>query len=81
MVTYQTKATDENGKVKRDDRGEIIWKNVEYDIRNKTYEQLPEELKEVFNGYQLEIAVQFLLCYNNLATATKLKFWLATRTF
>ena len=57
MVTYQTKATDENGKVKRDDRGEIIWKNVEYDIRNKTYEQLPEELKEVFNGYQLEVVV------------------------
>lgn len=57
MVAYQTKATDENGKVKRDDRGEIIWKNVEYDIRNKTYEQLPEELKEVFNGYQLEIVV------------------------
>lgn len=57
MVTYQTKATDENGKVKRDDRGEIIWKNVEYDIRNKTYEQLPEELKDVFNGYQLEVVV------------------------
>lgn len=57
MVTYQRKATDENGNVKRDSAGEIIWKTIEYDIRNKTYEKLPEELKDRFNGYQLETVI------------------------
>jgi len=57
MVTYQTKATDEDGNIKRDEQGEIVWENVDFDIRNKTYEQLPEELKEVFNGYQLEVVI------------------------
>ena len=57
MVTYQRKATDENGNIKRDEQGEIVWENVEVDIRNKTYEQLPEELKEIFNGYQMEVVI------------------------
>ena len=57
MITYQRKILDEDGKPKRDEQGRIIWKSVKYDIRNKTYEQLPEELKDRFNGYQLETAV------------------------
>ncbi len=57
MVTYQRRVLDENGKPKRDDQDELIWESVEYDIRNKTYEQLPEELKDRFNGYQLEVAI------------------------
>lgn len=57
MVTYQRKAKDENGNIKRDPKGEIIWENADFDIRNKTYEQLPDELKARFNGYQLEIAI------------------------
>lgn len=57
MITYQRKILDEDGKPKRDEQGEIIWESVEYDIRNKTYSQLPEELKDRFNGYQLETAV------------------------
>lgn len=57
MVTYQRKATDENGNIKRDEQGEIVWENVEFDIRNKTYEQLPKELKEIFNGYQMEVVI------------------------
>lgn len=57
MVTYQRKVTDEKGTVQRDSEGEIIWETVEFDIRNKTYNQLPEELKDVFNGYQIEAAI------------------------
>lgn len=57
MVTYQRKITDENGNSKRDDHGEIIWESVEYDIRNKTYIDLPDELKDRFNGYQIEVAI------------------------
>ncbi len=57
MVRYQRKVVDENGIPKRDGKGEIVYESVEYDIRNKTYEQLPEELKERFDGYQMETAI------------------------
>lgn len=57
MVTYQRKITDASGNPKRDEKGEILWESVEYDIRNKTYNQLPEELKDRFDGYQIEVAI------------------------
>ncbi len=57
MVTYQRKVLDENGNPKRDAQRELIWESVEYDIRNKTYEQLPQELKDRFDGYQIEVAI------------------------
>lgn len=57
MVTYQRKISDENGNPKRDEQGEIMYESVEYDIRNKTYGQLPEELKDRFNEYQMEVAI------------------------
>ena len=57
VVTYQRKILDEDGNPKRDEKGEIIWESTEFDIRNKTYVQLPEELKERFDGYQIEAAI------------------------
>lgn len=57
MVTYQRKILDGDGKPKRDGKGEVLWESVEYDIRNKTFDQLPEELKDRFNGYQIEAAI------------------------
>lgn len=57
MVTYQRKILDGNGNPKRDSQGEIIWETAECDIRNKTYDQLPEELQERFDGYQIEVAI------------------------
>ena len=57
MVMYQQKVLDSSGNPKRDGQGEIIWESAECDIRNKTYDQLPEELKDRFNGYQLETAI------------------------
>lgn len=75
IVSYQRKILDGNGSPKRDGQGEIIWETAEYDIRNKTYEQLPEELKDRFNGYQIETAIhqncdameisKFVRKYNN----------------
>lgn len=56
-ITYQRKILDGNGKPKRDSQGEIMYEAVEYDIRNKTYDQLPEELKIRFDGYQVETAI------------------------
>lgn len=57
LVTYQRKVLDESGNVKRDSQGEIVWESVQYDIRNKTYAQLPEELQDRFNEYQIETAI------------------------
>lgn len=57
MVTYQRKVLDESGKPKRDEHGDLVWESVECDIRNKSYEQLPEELQDRFNEYQIEVAI------------------------
>lgn len=57
MVTYQRRILDGNGNPKRDEQGELLWEFVDYDIRNKTYDQLPEELKDRFNGYQIRLAI------------------------
>ncbi|MDE7186395.1 MAG: DUF262 domain-containing protein [Lachnospiraceae bacterium] len=57
MVTYQRKILDGEGNAKRDEKGEILWESVKCDIRNKTYEQLPEELKDRFDGYQIETVI------------------------
>jgi len=75
MIAYQRKILDENRNPKRDDQGEIMWETAVYDIRNKTYDHLPEELKERFDGYQIETAIhqncntteisKFVRKYNN----------------
>lgn len=57
IVTYQRKILDDNGNPKRDEQGELLWESVEYDIRSKTYDQLPEELRDRFDGYQIETAI------------------------
>ncbi len=57
IVAYQRKVLDECGNVKRDAQGEIVWETAAFDIRNKTYGQLPEELKERFDGYQIDVAI------------------------
>lgn len=57
MVAYQKKVLDESGNPVRDDQGELVWESAECDIRNKTYGQLPEQLRDRFDGYQLEVAV------------------------
>ncbi len=57
MITYQRKVLDENGNVKRDADNEIMWESVQCDIRNKTYAQLPEELRDRFDQYQIETVI------------------------
>lgn len=57
MISYQRKILDESGNPKRDEKGEILWEAVEFDIRGKTYEQLPENLKDRFNCYQIETVI------------------------
>ena len=49
LIPYKKKVTDENGI--------ILYEDAIFDIRNKTYEKLPEELKEKFDEYQIETVI------------------------
>lgn len=44
-------------KKSRSQDGTIIWENAEFNIRNKTYEQLPDELKKKFDEYQIDTVI------------------------
>lgn len=41
----------------RNSENNIVWEDATYDIKNKTYDKLPEELKKKFNEYQIETAI------------------------
>ena len=57
VIQYQSKRRDENGHLMRDKDGSILWDSCEFDIKNKTFEQLPDELKKKFDDYQIRIVV------------------------
>lgn len=56
IIEYQEKKV-ENGKVCKDADGNIIWESKEFDIKRKTYDELPKALKKKFDNYQIEIAI------------------------
>lgn len=49
LIPYKKKTVDK--------KGNITWKDAVFDIKNKTYEKLPEELKKKFNEYQIETVI------------------------
>lgn len=49
LIPYKKKVIDDNGNV--------TYKDAVFDIKNKTYEKLPEELKEKFDEYQIETVI------------------------
>lgn len=57
MISYRAKVLDADGEQKLDGSGNIIWEVKEFDIRHKTYERLPEELKKRFNEFQVETVI------------------------
>jgi len=57
IIHYQAKVRDKNGNVKMDGNGDIVWENAAFNIKNKTYDSLPEELKKRFNEYQIETVI------------------------
>lgn len=50
-IPYQTKVTDENGDIVRDEVGRPILETKVFDIRNKTFAEFPEELQRRFKSY------------------------------
>ena len=63
VISYKKKDKDENGNV--------IWEDATFDIKGKTYDQLPEELKKKFNGYQIETVIHENCDKNRIATYIK----------
>ena len=49
VIPYKKKIKDDNGKTK--------WEDASFDIKNKTYDKLPDELKKKFNEYQIETVI------------------------
>lgn len=58
-------------KKDKDEKGDIIWEDASFDIKGKTYDQLPEELKKKFNGYQIETVVHENCDKNRIAIYIK----------
>lgn len=57
IIPYKTKARDKNGEVLSDTDGNIVWENATFDIKNKTYDKLPVELRKKFDEYQMETII------------------------
>ena len=75
LIPYNKKKVNENGEYIRDEYGDIENEIEMFDIRNKTYEELPDELKSKFNGCPLTTSIyqdctteetsELVLLYNN----------------
>lgn len=50
LVEYQELAKDDNGKNIKDEDGDDIYNTVTYDLRGKSYVDLPEKIKEDFDN-------------------------------
>ena len=61
VIRYQTHKVDENGKDLLDDQGLPVVEWKEFDITNKFFSQLPDELKDRINEYCFD-AVLYLDC-------------------
>lgn len=61
MIEYQTQILDEEGNPKFDENNIPLYETKEFDIREKRYSELPEELQEKFNNYNFEVT-QYLNC-------------------
>ena len=49
-IEYQKKKLDASGKICRDEDDNIIWESMQFDIRGKTFDELPAELKKNFEN-------------------------------
>lgn len=59
---YKIKSSVENPTIKykvmeKDEKGNQIWKDAEFDIRNKTFDVFPKELQKKFFEYQVETVI------------------------
>lgn len=57
LISYRAKVRDAEGNVKIDGNGDICWEDRTFDLKRKTYKQMPEELQKRFNEYQVETVI------------------------
>lgn len=57
IVEYSRKKRDENGRIIKNERGQVEYEDATFNIKNKTYDMLPDELKKEFNDFQIRIVV------------------------
>ena len=55
-IEYQAKVL-ENGSPIKDDKGNFVWEKRYFDIKNKTFDDLPDELKKTFDKYLVRVAI------------------------
>lgn len=72
VILYSAKARDENGNIKMDGNGDIVWEDAEFNIKNKTYDSLPGELKKRFNEYQVETVIHEGYCMKQISKLVRL---------
>lgn len=80
VIHYRAKVLDSEGEPELDGNGDIIWETRMFDLRHKTYEKLPDELKKTFNEFQLDCIIhenysqdqisRLVRRYNNLKSMT-----------
>lgn len=61
VIRYQIVKRDQNGNIQMDDYGKYEYEVAECDVRGKCYQDLPVELREQFDNYEIEI-VKHLDC-------------------
>lgn len=61
IITYQSVKKDTNGNIQKDEYGSYVYETIAYDLRGKTYDDLPPELKDKFDNYKIDV-VKHLDC-------------------
>lgn len=57
IISYRAKVRDAEGNVMIDGNGDIVWEDRTFDLKRKTYDRLPEEIKKKFDEYQIETVI------------------------
>lgn len=75
IINYREMAKDDKGNPVEDENGDYVWNESSFDIKNKTYDELPAELKKQFNRFQIDTVTfeectmakmsDLILIYNN----------------
>ncbi len=75
IIKYRERVKDEKGNPIEDENGDYVWNDCVFDIKNRTYNELPDELKKQFNRFQIDTVIfeectmakmsDLILIYNN----------------
>lgn len=61
VVSFQRVRKDGKGRLRKDEYGSYVYETITYDLRGKSYRDLPVELKERFDNYKIDV-VKHLDC-------------------